>query len=119
VPGNANYDRFYAAAPSVAWQVQLHDAGHFQFLDTQTALQQAICLQVSIPSCFGCDFEHRLHLQSSKASYMPFGKSRSVGSHLGAGAYGQHNFTSNGVSQYDRAVGGAMLAGTYWDVTLF
>lgn len=48
-PGNSNHNRFYAAAPSVAWAVEVTDAGHFQFLDHQTTLQQAVCLQVRAP----------------------------------------------------------------------
>jgi hypothetical protein len=47
VPGTSNHNSFYAASPSVAWQVEVADAGHFQFLDRQSPLQQALCLQVS------------------------------------------------------------------------
>ena len=46
VPTGSNYERFFDAAPGVAWEVVIANAGHFQFLDSQTLLQQAICLQV-------------------------------------------------------------------------
>ncbi|NJR43296.1 MAG: hypothetical protein HC767_12205 [Akkermansiaceae bacterium] len=42
----SNYDKFYTAAPGVAWEVVIADCGHFQFLDKQSLVQQAICGQV-------------------------------------------------------------------------
>eukprot|EP00878_Enallax_costatus_P014797 GHUV01015486.1.p1 GENE.GHUV01015486.1~~GHUV01015486.1.p1 ORF type:complete len:357 (+),score=109.03 GHUV01015486.1:257-1327(+) len=38
-----NYQSFYQASPSAAWQVILPTAGHFQYLDSTTALQRAVC----------------------------------------------------------------------------
>jgi hypothetical protein len=52
VPAAANYERFYGAAPSVAWEVVVANAGHFQFLDSQTLLQQAVCAQVQVTRIF-------------------------------------------------------------------
>lgn len=49
VPANANYSKFYAASPGTAWEVLLNDTGHFQFLDRQTIVQQAICAQGLAP----------------------------------------------------------------------
>ncbi|WIA37001.1 hypothetical protein OEZ86_008238 [Tetradesmus obliquus] len=38
-----NYSAFFTAAPSAAWEVLLPAAGHFQYLDSTTALQRAVC----------------------------------------------------------------------------
>ncbi len=42
----ANYRRFFEAAGDAAWEVVLSDAGHFQFLDSQSTLERAICAVV-------------------------------------------------------------------------
>ena len=51
MPSAANYQRFYAAAPGAAWEVVVSNAGHFQFLDGQSMLQQAVCAQVRRAPC--------------------------------------------------------------------
>ena len=43
VPLEANYNRFYAGSPGGAWELVVHDAGHFQFLDRVSTLQGAVC----------------------------------------------------------------------------
>lgn len=45
-PTGSNYRQFYDAAPSVAWEVVVSGGGHFQFLDRQSLLQQAVCRPV-------------------------------------------------------------------------
>lgn len=50
-PVESNHNKFYAAAPGVAWEVVIADCGHFQFLDRQSLVQQAICGQVRPSSC--------------------------------------------------------------------
>jgi hypothetical protein len=47
-PLGSNYDKFYTAAPGVAWELVIADTGHFQFLDKQSLVQQAICGQVRL-----------------------------------------------------------------------
>ncbi|KAK9846302.1 hypothetical protein WJX81_001257 [Elliptochloris bilobata] len=42
-PKSANYRRFYEFTGGPAWEVLVRNAGHFQFLDNQSALQRAIC----------------------------------------------------------------------------
>lgn len=61
-PAESNYTRFYDAAKSVALEVVLNEAGHFQFLDDQNTLQKSVCVQgLSTVFVFGT---HALSLQS-------------------------------------------------------
>ena len=41
--------QFYQACHAPAWQVEIRDAGHFQFLDQQSAVQKAVCTTGSQP----------------------------------------------------------------------
>ncbi|GAB4816095.1 hypothetical protein N2152v2_003141 [Parachlorella kessleri] len=43
VPANSNHSLYYEAASAPAWEVVLHDVGHFQFLDGRGGVMDAIC----------------------------------------------------------------------------
>ncbi len=43
VPSDSNHDLYYGAASAPAWEVVLHDAGHFQILDGRGGFMDAIC----------------------------------------------------------------------------
>jgi hypothetical protein len=47
-PVEANFRHFYSACPTTAWEVLIQEAGHFQFLDSQSALQRVVCAQGQI-----------------------------------------------------------------------
>ncbi|GLC53890.1 hypothetical protein PLESTB_000800700 [Pleodorina starrii] len=42
-PRQANYRRFFAASSAPSWEVAIPEAGHFQFLDSLSGLQRALC----------------------------------------------------------------------------
>ncbi|GIL66048.1 hypothetical protein Vafri_19596 [Volvox africanus] len=42
-PRQANYRRFFAASTAPSWEVAIPEAGHFQFLDSLSGLQRALC----------------------------------------------------------------------------
>ncbi|GLI59127.1 hypothetical protein VaNZ11_000916 [Volvox africanus] len=42
-PRQANYRRFFAASTAPCWEVSIPEAGHFQFLDSLSGLQRALC----------------------------------------------------------------------------
>jgi len=44
-PIEANFRNFFDAASSIAVEVTIENSGHFQFLDQQSTLQRAVCLQ--------------------------------------------------------------------------
>jgi hypothetical protein len=46
VPVESNHEKFFAAAPGTAWEIVIEECAHFQFLDRQSLVQQAICGQV-------------------------------------------------------------------------
>jgi hypothetical protein len=43
VPPFANYQQFFKVMPGPTWLVVIQQAGHLQFLDQMTTLQQAVC----------------------------------------------------------------------------
>ncbi|GBG71967.1 hypothetical protein CBR_g10904 [Chara braunii] len=42
-PSDANYRQFFNAAAAPSWEVVVKDAGHFQFVDEPTLMQNAVC----------------------------------------------------------------------------
>ena len=48
-PLDANYSHFFDAAPGAAWEVVIEHSGHFQVLDSATALQRAVCAAGPLP----------------------------------------------------------------------
>ena len=42
-PREANYKKFFEAVPRFAWEVEVEDAGHFQFLDSMSFVQSSVC----------------------------------------------------------------------------
>ncbi|GAQ77704.1 Hypothetical protein KFL_000020650 [Klebsormidium nitens] len=42
-PPDANYRQFYNASSSPSWEVVIREAGHFQFVDNASTLQDAVC----------------------------------------------------------------------------
>lgn len=75
-PGNSNYRLFYDSAPSAACEVVVSGSGHFQFLDRQSLLQQAVCAQVrfrhphlpQLQFARLCPRGHRGHRQLTRGS---------------------------------------------------
>lgn len=50
-PRESNYRKFFDATTDNAWEVVLKDAGHFQFLDGQSSIQEAVCIQGNRHPC--------------------------------------------------------------------
>ncbi|KAK9820264.1 hypothetical protein WJX72_008273 [[Myrmecia] bisecta] len=48
VPKASNYRLFYDACTAPTWELVIRNAGHFQFLDQQSAMQRAVCAQGSL-----------------------------------------------------------------------
>lgn len=44
-PRESNYTNFFDATNDSAWEVVVKEAGHFQFLDDQSSIQEAVCIQ--------------------------------------------------------------------------
>ncbi|KAK3246996.1 hypothetical protein CYMTET_43495 [Cymbomonas tetramitiformis] len=44
-PKDANYQKFFDAAPAPSWMVTLKDAGHFQFVDSRSTVQRSVCAE--------------------------------------------------------------------------
>ena len=54
VPAEANYSRFFDAAPAPALEVVLPEAGHLQFLDYQSFAQESACAKGRLSNAAVC-----------------------------------------------------------------